>query len=171
MSFRRGHPCRYATGIFWGCHPCRCAQLLHLLCPVQCLRKGCCCWCLADRLGRAAAVALQAPDARDDSGQCRVERLWQGWQVDQCHNRCWLTLVTVRGRMMCLSMQFLVVLAARIVWVSGAAGEILFQSMRAEGLKSNLISCNSLMTIFEKNGEWRHAQKHAGHRAQLLWCN
>lgn len=38
------------------------------------------------------------------------------------------------------------------------SGEILFQSMRAEGLKSNLISCNSLMTIFEKNGEWRHAQ-------------
>ena len=37
-------------------------------------------------------------------------------------------------------------------------GQILFQSMRAEGLKSNLISCNSLLTIFDKNEEWRHAQ-------------
>eukprot|EP00435_Cladocopium_sp_Y103_P045577 s827_g13.t1 len=37
-------------------------------------------------------------------------------------------------------------------------GQVLFQSMRAEGLKCNLISCNSLMTIFEKNREWRHAQ-------------
>ena len=40
------------------------------------------------------------------------------------------------------------------LWRSGQA---LFHTMRSEGLKVNLISCNSLMTILEKNRKWRHA--------------
>lgn len=37
-------------------------------------------------------------------------------------------------------------------------GQALFHVMRSEGIQCNLISCNSLMTIFEKSREWRHGQ-------------
>ena len=37
-------------------------------------------------------------------------------------------------------------------------GQDLFHKMRLESMCPNVISCNSLITIFEKNREWKHAQ-------------
>ena len=114
---------------------------------------------------KAWSVALQS---LEELPRCRMmpETILCNAALGACGKAGWRTTTMLLDHMHASSLQrsdvsfnavlgFFGSLEFGSLWRSGQA---LFHFMRAEGIKPNLISINSLMTSFEKNREWRRAQ-------------